>query len=82
MNELSREVMQELVHLNAYRKMEGPMQEAHEALFRAKFIENADPLLDSLIECEELRTRLAQTEKLLKEAVDTLDEINHAVSRP
>ncbi|MFZ4704356.1 MAG: hypothetical protein ACOYMG_30300 [Candidatus Methylumidiphilus sp.] len=82
MNELSKEVIQELMHLNAYRKIEGPMQDAHEALFRAKYIECADKLLDAVVDREELRGKLMQTEKLLKEAIDTLDKINHAVSTP
>jgi len=80
MSELTREQVQELLHLNAYRKSEGPMQSAHEALFRAKFIESADNLLAALLELEELRAKLAQTEKLLKEAVQTLYEIKNAVS--
>lgn len=82
MSELSRAAIQELTHLNAYRKIEGPMQQAHDALFRAKFIEFADQLLQVAVEQEELRGRLTQTEELLKEAVATLDEIKTAVSIP
>ncbi len=82
MSELSREAIQELIHLNAYRKIEGPMQEAHEALFRAKFIECADGLLLAVADREELRVKLTQTERLLKEVVGTLDEIKNAVSIP
>ena len=82
MSELSRAAIQELIHLNAYRKIEGPMQQAHDALFRAKFIEFADQLLQVAVEQEELRGRLTQTEELLKEAVATLDEIKNAVSIP
>ena len=80
MSELPTEVIQELMHLNAYRKMEGRMQEAHEALFKAKFIEFADNVLDAVVEREELRVKLMQTENLLKEAVNTLYEIKNAVS--
>ena len=82
MSELSREVIQELMHLNAFRKIEGPMQEAHEALFRSKFIEFADKILDAVAEREELRAKLTQTELLLKEVMATMDEIKNAVSRP
>lgn len=80
MSELSREVIQELVHLNSYRKVQGPMQSAHEALFRAKMLEFAEGLIEAAVEREELSARLAKTELCLKETIEGLNGIREAVS--
>jgi hypothetical protein len=80
MAEISKEVIQELIHLNAYRRTESPMQAAHEALFRAKVIEFADGLIQAAIEREELSARLAKTELCLKEAIEAMNDIKDAVS--
>lgn len=80
MSELSRDVIQELVHLNAYRKTESPMKSAHETLFRAKILEFADALIQAAVEREELSAKLAKTEQCLKETIEGLNEIKVAVS--
>lgn len=80
MGEMTREMVQELVHLNAYRKIEGPMQASHEALFRAKVLEFAEELVLSAVEREELNMKLVKTEQCLKEAVEAIKDIHDAVS--
>ena len=82
MAELTREVIQELMHLNTYRKTESPMQEAHEALFRAKVIEFAEGLIHAAVEREELAAKLAKTELCLKEAIEAMNDFKEAVSVP
>jgi hypothetical protein len=80
MIEISREVIQELMHLNAYRKTESPMQVAHEALFRAKVIEYAEGLIQAAAEREELAGKLAKAELCLKEAIETMNDFKNAVA--
>jgi len=82
MIEITREVIQELMHLNSYRKTESPMQAAHEALFRAKLLEFAEGLIQAAAEREELSAKLAKTELCLKEAIDAMNDIKAAVSAP
>jgi len=80
MNEITKEVIQELIHLNAYRKTESPMQAAHDALFRAKVVEFAEGLIQAAIEREELSAKLAKTELCLKEAIEAMNDFKNAVS--
>ena len=80
MIEISREVIQELMHLNSYRKTESAMQAAHEALFRAKVIEYAEPLIQAAADREELTAKLAKAELCLKEAIETMNDFKNAVS--
>ncbi len=80
MSELSREVIEELKHLNAYRKNTSPMQAAHEALFRAKVMEYVESLIQAASERQELGARLVKTEEYLKEAIEAFDDIKEAVS--
>jgi hypothetical protein len=82
MSELSKQVVQELLHLNSYRKAAGPMQSAHEALFRAKVIEFAEPLIQAAAAHHELTAKLAKTEQYLKEAIEALEDFKDAVSAP
>jgi hypothetical protein len=80
MAEITRDDIQELVHLNTYRKTESPMQAAHEALFRAKVVEFADGLIAAAIEREELSAKLVKTESCLQEAMAAMNAISKAVS--
>jgi hypothetical protein len=80
MIEVTRDVIQELMHLNSYRKTESPMQEAHEALFRAKVIEYAEGLIQAAAEREELTAKLVKTELCLKEAIEAMNDFKNAVS--
>ncbi len=82
MSELSSEVIEELKHLNSYRKNTNPMQTAHEALFRAKVMEYAEGLIQAAAERQELLARLVRTEQCLKEALEAFDDIKEAVSTP
>ncbi len=58
------------------------MQTAHEALFRAKLMENAESLIHAAAERQELSAKLARTEQFLKEAMEAFDAIKDVVSTP